>query len=99
MSKWSVNLVILPMVVLLGSTTSIFADHDEVYRLRQAGEILPLFKLIKTAQNLHPGELLEAELERKTGGYVYEIEIAGDDGRFYELYFDATTGELLQNTE
>lgn len=99
MSKWWVILTTLPMVVLLGNTTSIVADHDEAYRLRQAGEILPLANLIKTAQNLHPGELLEAELERKAGRYVYEIEIAGDDGRFYDLYFDAATGELLQNTE
>jgi uncharacterized membrane protein YkoI len=85
--------------MLLVNATSIAADHDAAYRLRRAGEILPLVNLIKIAQNLHPGELLEAELERRAGRYVYEIEIAGDDGRFYDLYFDAATGELLQNTE
>lgn len=99
MSKSRFIVGILSVSLLLINASLTVADHNEAYRLRHAGEILPLIKLIKIAKNLHPGELIEAELEHKYGRYIYEIEIAGNDGRFYDLYFDAATGELLQDKD
>ncbi len=90
----------LIMVVVLTSlfvgTPGAYADHEQVYRLRREGKILPLSEIIARGQAIHRGQLLEAEIERKRSRYVYEIVICGDDGRFYELYFDAATGELLK---
>ncbi len=75
------------------------ADHDEAYRLRQSGEILPLSELVQRAQEIHPGQLLETELKQRRGRYIYEIEIRGEDNNYYELYFDAATGELLRQEQ
>lgn len=99
--QWSSTLrsMLLPCMLVLAGWISANADHEDVYRLRMEGKILPLSEFIERAQEIHPGELLEAELELKQGRYVYEIEIAGNDGRFYELYFDATTGEFLRDGE
>lgn len=75
------------------------AGHEEVYGLRRAGKILPLDHFIRHAQRLHPGEVLEAELERKAGRLIYEIVIADGDGRYHELYYDAANGQLLRKEQ
>lgn len=75
------------------------SDHDEAFDLRAAGEILPLSLIIERARAIHPGELLEAEFLHEDGRHVYEVEIGGYDGHYYELYFDATTGEQLPEQE
>jgi uncharacterized membrane protein YkoI len=89
-----ISLVVLTNLFL--ATPSVPADYEEVYRLRREGKILPLSAIIVRGQAIHRGQLLEAEIERSHGRYIYEIVIGGDDGRFYELYFDAATGELLK---
>ncbi len=75
------------------------SDHDEVFALRAQGKILPLSLIIERARAIHPGELLEAEFLQDDDRYVYEIEIGGYDGYYYELYFDAATGEPLPEQE
>jgi uncharacterized membrane protein YkoI len=43
-----------------------------------------------------PGTVHEAELETSDNGYVvYDIEIAGDDGKNHEVKVDAGNGEIL----
>jgi uncharacterized membrane protein YkoI len=43
-----------------------------------------------------PGTVHEAELESSDNGYVvYEIEIAGDDGKGHEVIVDAGNGKVL----
>lgn len=72
------------------------AGHEEAYGLRRAGKILPLEHFIRHAQTLYPGQILEAELERKAGRLIYEIAIADRDGHYHELYYDAANGRLLR---
>lgn len=71
-------------------------DHVTARKLRESGQILPLEQIIERARARQPGEILETELERKRGGYVYEIEILGSDGWVWEMKFDARTGELIE---
>lgn len=42
-----------------------------------------------------PGEVREVELENENGFVVYEVEVAGDDGRLQEVVVDAGNGEVL----
>ena len=43
-----------------------------------------------------PGTVRETELEASDNGYVvYEIEIAGDDGKGHEVIVDAGNGKIL----
>lgn len=42
-----------------------------------------------------PGEVREVELENENGFVVYEVEVAGQDGTFYEVVVDAGNGEVL----
>lgn len=72
------------------------ADHDEARKLKEAGEILPLETVLQNARALHPGQVLEVELEDKRSGYIYEVELLDEQGRVWEMKFDAHTGELLR---
>ena len=74
-------------------------DHERARMLFQSGEILPLEQILKLVRKHHSGHLLEAELERENGRYVYEIELLSPDGEVWELQLDAVSGELLETEE
>ncbi len=70
-------------------------DHDEIRRLRGAGQILSLETIIAQHRTRHPGgQLLEAELESEHGHHVYDLKFLGDDGVVREFEYDARTGAL-----
>jgi uncharacterized membrane protein YkoI len=71
-------------------------DHEIARSAVARGELLPLSKILEIAQRDYPGKMLEVELEREHGRYVYEIEILLPDGRVIELTYDGKTGELLE---
>jgi uncharacterized membrane protein YkoI len=70
-------------------------NHVTARRLREAGEIRSLEEISAKARAAKPGEILETELERSRGRYVYEVEILDAQGQVWELKLDAKTGELL----
>ena len=70
-------------------------EHTVVRSMAEAGDILSLEQILQYARQQHTGRVLEAELEEKRGGLVYEIEILGDSGEVWEMNFDARSGELL----
>jgi uncharacterized membrane protein YkoI len=71
-------------------------EHDHARRLRRKGAIVSLETVASAAQRVRPGELLEVELERKRGRYVYEVEILDAEGQVWEMRFDARDGSLLK---
>ncbi|ARJ66704.1 hypothetical protein WV31_14005 [Magnetospirillum sp. ME-1] len=74
-------------------------DHDRIRRAVQAGEILPLERILEQVDRDYPGELIEAELEDKHGRRVYEIKRLTRDGRLLKLYYDAADGTRLKVKE
>ncbi|WP_040475609.1 PepSY domain-containing protein [Paramagnetospirillum caucaseum] len=74
-------------------------DHDRIRRAVQAGEILPLARILEQVDRDYPGELIEAELESKHGRPVYEIKRLTRDGRLLKLYYDAADGSRLKVKE
>ena len=51
---------------------------------------------IEKAQQDAPGELIKAYQETKKGRTVWEVQIAGEDGKKREYYYDVETGELVK---
>lgn len=86
--------------VLLFSAAAVPAvaddDHVTARKLRESGQIMPLEKIIERARAEKPGEVLETELDREKGRYVYEIEIVDDAGQVWEIKLDAGTGALIE---
>lgn len=50
---------------------------------------------IKTASEKAPGTVVEAELEKKHGKTVWEVEVLGADGKVTEVHIDAATGAVI----
>lgn len=75
-------------------------SQDEALRLREQGRIIPLEKLLELVAQRHPqASLLEVELEEDDDIYIYEVELATQDGVIRELEFDAHTGTILKDEE
>jgi uncharacterized membrane protein YkoI len=74
-------------------------SYDRARRATERGEILPLEAIYERALARSPGRVLEAELERKGGLWVYELKVLDDHGGLFELYLDASTGEILKHEE
>ncbi len=65
-------------------------------QLAAKGQILSLEKISRLAKSHKPGEILEVELEKKHGRYLYEVEILDARSQVWELKLDAKTGQLLK---
>ncbi len=50
---------------------------------------------IKTAVEKVPGTVVEAELEKKHGKTVWEVEVVGSDGAVTEVHIDAGDGSVI----
>ncbi|MFP3875026.1 MAG: PepSY domain-containing protein [Thiohalophilus sp.] len=74
-------------------------DYKEARELRQQGKILPLQEILKRVEKDYPGQIIETELEREHGRYIYELEILTDNDRVIELELDAATGEVLKTEQ
>ena len=85
--------MVMMLMVLPGQADD---DHERARQLRQRGEVLPLTEVIERLQQRQPGRVLEVELEREQGRWVYEIEMLAEDGAVWEYQLDAASGELLE---
>lgn len=66
------------------------AFADERPTAAEAGAFMPMQTILSKA----PGTLLEAELDKKRGAWVYEIKTMGTDGSVSKVMVDAKSGEL-----
>lgn len=71
-------------------------DHDRARAAVQAGEAMPLPALLQRLQRTHPGRVLELELERDDGRWIYEVKLLQPDGRLLKLEVDAATAQVLK---
>lgn len=86
---------------VLMSVGTAHADSDrlrqsEVRQLREAGKILPMETILERARTAKPGQIVEVELEREDGRYVYEVKLIDDDDRVHKLELDAASGDVLE---
>lgn len=72
------------------------SDHDRARAALQAGEILPLPRLLETVAKDTPGHVLEVELDREHGQWVYELKILQPNGQIVKLKLDARNGNVLK---
>lgn len=71
-------------------------DQERARAAVAAGEILPLGEILERRRSKLAGRILEVELEREDGRWVYEIEVLQADGRKCEVEIDAATARVLE---
>lgn len=87
---------LLMVGLVVGFTAPAWSDDKE-------GNVADLVKdakvtidqAIKTAQEKVPGTVVEAELEKKHGKTVWEVEVVGADGKVTEVHIDAAAGTVI----
>ena len=68
--------------------------RDEVHRAVEAGEIRSLDDILKAVRGKLPGEVAGVEIERKDGRWRYEFRVVDGQGRLFDVYIDARSGEI-----
>ena len=71
-------------------------DHDRARRALEAGEIMPLSRILDRVERDYPGRVLEVELDRDDERWLYEIKLLQDGGRVLKLKIDARDASLLE---
>ena len=104
---------LLPLLPLLSSlllSAPMLAEaHDASYQgadqgtprspraALQAGEIRPLAGLLAGIESRYDGRVIETELEREHGRWIYEFKLLPPAGHLFVLTIDAATGEVLRS--
>lgn len=72
-------------------------DHERARAALEAGEIRPLAEVLTDIERRYMGRVIEAELERDDGQWLYELKLLPPNGRVFSLEVDARTGEVLSS--
>ncbi|PWS35885.1 hypothetical protein DFH01_20165 [Falsiroseomonas bella] len=92
-------LLLLPMLLLANpdARADDRRDHERARAALAAGEIRPLAELLAEVERRYVGRVIETELEREDGRWIYEFKLLPSSGRVVELRLDAATGALLRS--
>ena len=71
-------------------------DHDRARHALEAGAIMPLKTILELVERDTPGQVIEVELERESGRWIYEIKLLAAGGSIVELEIDARDGAVLK---
>ncbi len=71
-------------------------DHEKARRALEAGEVMSLRTVLDQVERDYPGQVIEVELDREDGRWVYEIKLIRAGGGVLELELDARDGTVLK---
>ncbi|MBL6077253.1 PepSY domain-containing protein [Belnapia sp. T18] len=90
---------LLALLLLPLASPAARADDDDQDRARTAverGEIRPLSRILGELERRFVGQVVDTDLDRDDGRWVYEFKLLPPSGRMYRVTLDAATGEVLQ---
>ncbi|MBK7024861.1 MAG: PepSY domain-containing protein [Sulfuritalea sp.] len=96
------GLLIWIMLAMSGTGVSHAADNPDHERARQAveaGDVLPLRTILDRVEREYPGQVMEVELDREKGEWVYEIRLLRKGGVLMKLKIHARDGTILDFKE
>ncbi|MBL8527425.1 MAG: PepSY domain-containing protein [Burkholderiales bacterium] len=79
--------LLLPLIGLLSLGAGPASARDDA---------TPFHRCVDAALAQKPGKVLEVELETHKGKEIYEIDIAGNDGKRWELKCDLETAKIIR---
>ncbi|WP_207540418.1 PepSY domain-containing protein [Sabulicella rubraurantiaca] len=93
-------LALLALAPLLAAPSSLAAqdrrDHERARAALEAGQIRPLTDILAEVERRYRGRVIEADLERDDGQWLYELKILPPNGRVFTIELDAATGQFLR---
>ena len=82
-------------VLSIGPAAAGGDDHDRARAALERGEVLPLRTILDKVEREHPGKVVDVELEREQGRWIYEIRLLRSGGALVRLDVDARDGTVL----
>lgn len=92
----TVAAAMVSMTVVLPVQAGDSRDHDRARHALEAGEIMPLKAILDRVERDTPGQVIEVELEREAGRWIYEVKLLAAGGSIVELEIDARDGAVLR---
>jgi hypothetical protein len=71
-------------------------DEDRARHALEAGEVIPLDRILAALGNTAPGEISAVELERENGIWIYEFKVISPEGRMVTVRVDAKTAKPVK---
>jgi uncharacterized membrane protein YkoI len=96
------SVVILMTLAMLSTGVSYAADnadHDRARQAVEAGDVLPLRTILERVEREYPSRVMEVELDREKGEWVYEIKLLRKGGALMKLKILARDGTILGSKE
>jgi uncharacterized membrane protein YkoI len=93
-SRFQSVLIAAALVVAPLATQAGPQEHDLVRRGVEHGELRPLAEILQQVRDRLPGKIIRTEIEQKHGRWLYEFRVVDGQGRLFEVYVDARTGEI-----
>lgn len=94
-----IHLILLAALAAPPVLTTAGSDQDRARAALQAGEVLSLRTILERVERDYPGQVIEAELERKGGRWVYELKLVQTGRQVIKLEIDASSAEVLRRDE
>lgn len=93
------RLLLLPLLLILlpgPAPAQERRDHERARAALEAGQIRPLTDILAEVERRYRGRVIEADLERDDGQWLYELKILPSNGRVFIVELDAATGQFLR---
>ena len=95
----AVVFAVLGSIVVAPAAAHGRGDHDRARDALAAGEVMPLEAVLDRLQRTLPGRVLDVELEREDGRWIYQVKLMQPGGRLTRVDLDARTAEVLRLRE
>ena len=98
------SLAILALVIVAGLVGAVLFygndyKHDNrpvILDLKKHNEVMST--CIKTALTKHPGAIIGIDMEIEDGRPIFDIDIQGADGKYWEIECDAESGIVVEDS-
>ncbi|HEY7128403.1 MAG TPA: PepSY domain-containing protein [Nitrospira sp.] len=85
-------------ITLITGGNALAKSAKEKLQLSQDAKV-SVEEAIKTATDKVPGKVIEAEIEKKHGTAVWEVEIATADNKIMQVHLDSVSGAVIDVQE
>ena len=102
MNKSTVLIIAIVSFVLGGLAIhykSGYAGREEKYEvLDSEAHNKSMNACVAKALEKHPGGLMEVELEKEDGRWVFDIDVQGKDGKTWDIECDVNSSEIVEDS-
>lgn len=71
------------------------SEQDRAREAVESGQVKPLKQILKAVRKDYKGEVLDAKLLERGGGWIYRIKVLSKDGQVFDIGVDGQSGQIV----